>query len=113
MLIFDQFLIFLESAHIRQDSMDPGSMNLEQGLCSCSHMANGMKPLERRKRAKRCTAHSLVGTPNYIAPEVLSRDYNQTCDWWSVGVILYEMIVGRPPFLHDDARETQSMVSFW
>ena len=94
--------------------MDPGSMNLELGHCSCPHSLNGNKVLERRKK-QRCTAHSLVGTPNYIAPEVLSREnggYNQSCDWWSVGVILYEMIVGRPPFLHEnnglnDPRHTQ------
>ena len=52
---------------------------------------------------------SLVGTPNYIAPEVMSQQgYSQSCDWWSVGVILYEMIVGQAPFLSDDSRETQN-----
>ena len=101
--------------------MDPGSLNLDGGHCSCTHMANGNKPLERRQRKQkqRCMAHSLVGTPNYIAPEVLTaqqgignfnRGYNQSCDWWSVGVILYEMIIGRPPFFAEDKYNTQIKV---
>lgn len=71
------------------------------------------KPLDRRRESekKRNLAHSLVGTPNYIAPEVLLRQgYNQTCDWWSVGVILYEMLVGVPPFNAQTPSETQYKV---
>ena len=100
-------------------------MNLDEGQCSCPK-PNGisMKPLDRRrqrKQEKRCMAHSLVGTPNYIAPEVLATKtpisehgrsgYNQSCDWWSVGVIFYEMIVGRPPFHDDDKESAQQRVS--
>lgn len=61
---------------------------------------------------QRVLAHSLVGTPNYIAPEVLERSgYTQLCDWWSVGVILYEMLVGQPPFLANTPVETQQKVN--
>ena len=100
--------------HYRQDSMDPMNMDLSGGNCSCPLSANGLKPLERRRRKQeqREYAHSLVGTPNYIAPEILAKKgYTQTCDWWSVGVILYEMIIGRPPFNADENIQTQNKVS--
>ncbi|XP_038999367.1 probable serine/threonine protein kinase IRE isoform X1 [Hibiscus syriacus] len=43
--------------------------------------------------------HSVVGTPDYLAPEILlGMGHGATADWWSVGIILFELLVGLPPF---------------
>lgn len=43
---------------------------------------------------------TICGTPNYIAPEILESHggHSYEVDYWSIGVILYTMLVGRPPF---------------
>jgi len=65
-------------------------------------------------RRKRELAYSTVGTPDYIAPEVFSQSgYNETIDWWSVGVILFEMLIGYPPFYSEDPKVTCQKIMHW
>lgn len=65
------------------------------------------------KRSRKL-AYSTVGTPDYIAPEVFARKgYDESVDWWSVGVILFEMIVGYPPFFADDPSITCQKILHW
>merc|ERR1711971_748237 len=64
---------------------------------------------ERKKKyhRDRKLMYSTVGTPDYIAPEVFSqKGYDKMVDWWSMGVIMFECLVGYPPFYAEDPLQT-------
>ncbi|GAA5854195.1 hypothetical protein JCM8547_001730 [Rhodosporidiobolus lusitaniae] len=64
-----------------------------------------------RERSRRKLAYSLVGTSNYMAVEVLrGTGYSTGADWWSLGVILYEMLFGFPPFVSKSRQETKNKI---
>jgi calcium-dependent protein kinase len=54
----------------------------------------------------------MVGTSYYIAPEVLCKNYNEKCDMWSCGVILYILLCGYPPFNGNDYKEIYHAIQF-
>ncbi|KAH7567427.1 hypothetical protein JRO89_XS07G0071700 [Xanthoceras sorbifolium] len=70
--------------------------------------------IQQWKRNRRALAYSTVGTLDYMAPEVLlKKGYGMECDWWSLGAIMYEMLIGYPPFCSDDPRITCRKIVNW
>jgi len=70
------------------------------------------KSMKNKKR--RAFAYSTVGTPDYIAPEVIrQKGYGQEIDWWSLGVIMFEMMIGYPPFFSESSTETCKKILDW
>mmetsp|Transcript_18184 Transcript_18184/g.26992 ORF Transcript_18184/g.26992 Transcript_18184/m.26992 type:complete len:549 (-) Transcript_18184:273-1919(-) len=75
---------------------------------------------KRTGKARREMAYSTVGTPDYIAPEVLAAQngasgysYTTAVDWWSLGVIMYECLVGYTPFYAEDPVTTCRKILRW
>lgn len=77
-------------------------------------------PTKRDAKTRREMAYSTVGTPDYIAPEVLAAQngasgysYTSAVDWWSLGVIMFECLVGYTPFYADDPVTTCRKILRW
>ena len=62
------------------------------GLAKVNEMSQGGKE-----------PNSFCGTADYISPEMIDGSgHDHTLDWWALGVALYEMIIGLPPFFHSN-----------
>ena len=82
---------------------------------SNNNMNQSLKKMSNlRPRRNRLIAYSTVGTPDYIAPEVFSQNgYGEEADWWSIGVMFFEMVVGFPPFFSENPGDTCKKIVKW
>ncbi|KAM1424034.1 hypothetical protein ACFX1R_017860 [Malus domestica] len=102
-------------------TMDDENMTEPMDIDTCvpdadnrSSWKSPAEQLQHWQMNRRKLAFSTVGTPDYIAPEVLlKKGYGMECDWWSLGAIMYEMLVGYPPFYSDDPITTCRKIVHW
>ncbi|KAJ3682354.1 hypothetical protein LUZ60_014927 [Juncus effusus] len=98
----------------KENPSNYGKSNSSGSLGNDRPKRTQQEQLEHWQRNRRTLAYSTVGTPDYIAPEVLlKKGYGMECDWWSLGAILYEMLVGYPPFYSDEPMTTCRKIVNW
>jgi serine/threonine protein kinase len=69
--------------------------------------------LSRYDRLGTNDAKSICGTPEYLAPEIILKlGYGKAVDWWTLGSIIYEMVVGLPPFYTSDRPQLFDKIKF-
>ncbi|XP_078437103.1 uncharacterized protein LOC144707740 isoform X2 [Wolffia australiana] len=93
---------------------NPASQGDRQSNSSSTPRRTQQEQLMHWQKNRRTLAYSTVGTPDYIAPEVLlKKGYGMECDWWSLGAIMFEMLVGYPPFYSEDPMSTCRKAHPW
>jgi len=67
-----------------------------------------------REKNRRKLAYSVCGTNSYMSPEVIrGHGYSYSCDWWSLGVIMFECLYGFPPFVSNSRHVTRQKILNW
>jgi len=98
---------------LSDDNLFPVSAELEGENNKNSKEAIENTKKEYKKR-NRLIAYSTVGTPDYIAPEVFAKcGYGFEVDFWSIGIIFFEVLKGFPPFYSDNQRDTCLKIPQW
>ncbi|OIW18731.1 hypothetical protein TanjilG_13483 [Lupinus angustifolius] len=108
-------LDYVTLSSINEDEfLDDENLNETMVVRNGRRWESPQEQLQHWQMNRRKLAFSTVGTPDYIAPEVLlKRGYGVECDWWSLGAIMYEMLVGYPPFYSDDPLTTCRKIVYW
>lgn len=95
-------MLLFKWVHFRSRDLKPENILLDYA----GHIALCDFGLCKLNMAKDEKTNTFCGTPEYLAPEVLiGEGYTKTVDWWTFGVLVYEMIVGLPPFYSENQNE--------
>lgn len=71
------------------ERISPDNLKVKLADFGCSQLCDG---------SGKCSDKKMSGTPAYMAPEVIQRDYGLPCDVWSLGVVMYHLLTGGLPF---------------
>jgi protein-serine/threonine kinase len=97
------------SSHLARPG-NRNSVNIDAIQLTVSNRAQ----INEWRRSRRLMAYSSVGTPDYIAPELFyDQGYSFEIDWWSLGAIIYECLVGWPPFASENPQDTYRKIVNW
>ncbi|KAI0698588.1 AGC/NDR protein kinase [Cytidiella melzeri] len=96
-------------------TQSPTSATRNSVMVNAIHLTMSSKDqIATWKANRRKLAYSTVGTPDYIAPEIfLQKGYGNECDWWSLGAIMFECLVGYPPFCSESTHDTYTKIIHW
>jgi len=102
-------------SHIHQKGVAHRDLKPENILFETSEEDSPIKIIDfglsrKHDRSTERPMGTVAGTPYYIAPEVLRRKYDKSCDLWSVGVISYILLCGYPPFYGGSQSEVHAAV---
>jgi serine/threonine protein kinase len=90
----------------------PGHVRKKKGSRSADYPQPGDTILGWRSRKQQLKlAKSVVGTSQYMIPEVIRGDpYDGRCDWWSIGIVWYECLYGYTPFVCDNRQDIKMRI---